>query len=330
MRAAIMTQFGFPTVGGTWGLDCFPCAHGDNMGAIVRLAFHDAAGGDGALARGSNGCIDFAAVDNTGLTEVIAQLDAAHAPFTSVVSRADFWVLAASVAIEVATTLADGVDPLVLMDILNLPSLPSSGPLKLPVRFGRVDAGSCTNMDMLIPPASFSWAQIVLNFNRFGITTDETVALFGAHAVGRAETANLGFNGGWTKTQSSFSNRYYYRLSQSSWTSGNPKTSNVWLNGCGGSDTSTLMLKTDVELGVTPSEECAGFNPTDLPSATPHPEFAPIGASKCPINVQAKDTVMTFKHSMSTWWATFRSAWAMVTQLGYTVDATSGRLVPSP
>ena len=47
----------------TYGELCSPCAEGDTIGVLLRMAFHDAVGGGG----GSNGCIDFTAPDNNGL-----------------------------------------------------------------------------------------------------------------------------------------------------------------------------------------------------------------------------------------------------------------------
>jgi hypothetical protein len=51
----------------------------------------------------SDGCIHTSAEGNAGIQELIDRLDVLWRPFCSVISRADFWVLAAKVAIEEGT-----------------------------------------------------------------------------------------------------------------------------------------------------------------------------------------------------------------------------------
>jgi len=45
-----------------YGEVCSPCAGGDAVGVLVRLAFHDASGPNGA-----DGCIDFSTGENAGV-----------------------------------------------------------------------------------------------------------------------------------------------------------------------------------------------------------------------------------------------------------------------
>lgn len=211
------------------------------MGGLVRLAFHDATGGSGRV----DGCIDVAEPANAGLEPIVSQLHEAWLPFADVISFADTVVVAGNLAIRVASTAAAGgggggghVGP------------PESngGPLQLAFRFGRPDTTtpfSCDDVGRL-PGSTFSWATSQQFFAaRFGLTVTETVALFGAHSVGRAEAANSGIDGGWTAFQSSLSTLYYKELVEPRW---DKNTAEVWRD-----NQNHLQLTSDVELVVTPS-----------------------------------------------------------------------------
>lgn len=68
---------------------------GDNIGALVRLPFHDALGGGRPSGKGGpNGCVDFTFSGNAGLEEVVLQLQGIYnASWTTTLSFADFIVL---------------------------------------------------------------------------------------------------------------------------------------------------------------------------------------------------------------------------------------------
>ena len=53
---------------------------------------------------GANGCIDFTNSDNSGLQIAVDQLQPIYLKYASIISRADFWVLAANVVILYAST----------------------------------------------------------------------------------------------------------------------------------------------------------------------------------------------------------------------------------
>ena len=210
-----------------------PCPLGDNIGALVRLAFHDAAGNGGA-----NGCIDFVNTnDNNGLQTVVDTLNHLYVnkKYQDIISKADLYVLAANTAIAFASTSPGNtvtslsqsstrlLDAAPVTPSVNPPPPPprggggggaapldpTPGTLHLPFRYGRKDSATCNDAGAL-PPASFSWTNIQGLFGgRFGMNTKEIVAIMGGHSVGRCEAANSGFEGGWTTTQSSFSNQYY-------------------------------------------------------------------------------------------------------------------------
>lgn len=158
------------------------------MGAILRLVFHDAAGQGGP-----NGCIDLAGTsDHKGLEDIVKQLDEIYLSknYSSEISRADFWVVAGNLVIEYASTQVRPVGGPVQMD-------PSPGTLYLPFRYGRVDAPTCSDVGWL-PDAGYNWSDMKKLFvGRFGFNVQETVAIMGAHSLGRCEYANSGYDGGY-------------------------------------------------------------------------------------------------------------------------------------
>jgi catalase (peroxidase I) len=239
VEAAVASAFGLQAA--SYGVPCEPCAQGDAVGGLVRLAFHDATGGSGRV----DGCIDAAEPANAGLEPIVSQLHAAWLPFADVVSFADTVVVAGQLALRAATTAAAGDSG--GGSHVGRPEA-NGGSLRLPFRFGRPDAATPFACDDLgrLPGNTFSWAASQQFFAaRFGLTVTETVALFGAHSVGRAEAANSGVEGGWTAFQSSFSTLYYKELVSPRW---DKNTDEDWRD-----NQNHLQLTSDVELVVTPS-----------------------------------------------------------------------------
>ena len=151
-----------PAAGNAVNKSAQACPLGDNMGALVRLVFHDAAGGGGP-----NGCIDFGTADNNGLQEVVASLTALYNAknYSNIISKADLFVLAANTAIFYASLNYTGPLPRVRMD-----PLPPGAPLNLTFRYGRVDAATCNDTGMM-PSPGFLWADLKTFFGgRFGMT----------------------------------------------------------------------------------------------------------------------------------------------------------------
>ena len=262
---------------------------------MVRLAFHDVFG-QGLT---SNGCIDFSEPANNGLQTIVSQLTASWLPFSAKISRADFWVLAATLAIQFSSTpAAVGSGP--------LPASP--GTLTLPFLVGRLDAATCNDVGLL-PGAGFSWAQSAAFFGRVGLSVTNIVALFGAHALGRAEFQNSGFDGGWTTTQSSFSNAYYAQMLGIPWANLNASAnSNLWLNG--GSAPATIRLRSDAEVAITPaSVACPRFG-------GPGRAVSTVG---CPFNSITQGALGSFAASTAAWYAAFAPAWATMVGAGATL-----------
>jgi catalase (peroxidase I) len=120
----------------------------------------------------TEGCVDSNNPDNAGLDEVVAEIDLLWRPFCSFLSKADFWVLAAKVAVEVTAT----------------------APITIPFRFGRTTAATC--VDGVLPGAQAGISEIQrVMVDQMGLTMRESVALLGAHTLGRFEARNSGFEG---------------------------------------------------------------------------------------------------------------------------------------
>ena len=73
--------------------------------------------------------------------------------------------------------------------------LPTTTPLHLPFRYGRIDALSCDDTSAL-PEANFTFAQTHAFFGKFDMSVSEVVAIMGAHSLGRCFLDNSGFDGG--------------------------------------------------------------------------------------------------------------------------------------
>ena len=288
LRASVAATF---NLSASYGLLCIACEQGHVIGSIVRLAFHDAAG-----VNRPNGCVDYTTRDNSNLQTTQLLLDAARAasPFGALVSKADFYVLAATLAIELASTLA-ATPYVALSTAANNPLNFSVTPLVLPFVSGRVDDSSCVGDNATLPPTSFLWPDITALFSgRFGMTANEIVAIMGAHSLGRINAAP-GVLGNissisWHQSSTSFSVRYYDVLLNGAqgWfgsqnvggkitpSGGGAAASDAWAmqqpvpggsRGAGGAVESAhiIMLRTDVELGVNTTST---YKPPTGPSIT--------------------------------------------------------------
>jgi hypothetical protein len=145
------------------------------LAKIVRLAFHDCIGG-------CDGSVDTSVHGNEGLDVPINQLQSIYSQsFASKMSRADFWAAAATFSIYKG--VLNGYGP-------NQANI-TFPPLKF--YSGRVD-GSGARMDV---PNPHGGIQHVLTFFRttFNLTVQDTVAIMGAHTLGRASPQNSGFQG---------------------------------------------------------------------------------------------------------------------------------------
>jgi hypothetical protein len=393
IQSLVATTFGLaPSYGTYCNAKVSPCPMGDNVGALVRLAFHDAAGNGGA-----NGCIDFVHTSsNNGLQTVVGTLDQMYYAngLNQIISKADLYVLAANTAIEYATTTPARARPArALLEeeaIMEAPhttanppppppppatrspqaaptarpsvtpvtqptrnpipqpsrapiaqptARPSAAPvaepttapnvfniteriqpldtvpytLSLPFRYGRVDSATC-NDDGFLPGADFSWQQVNGLFGgRMGMSMKEVVAILGAHSVGRCEFANSGFDGGWTASQSSFSNSYYKTFGASAWT--NDNHSDVWVS----TRQETLLLMADVELlfatNTNGEGTCQRFN-----------SLAPQRG--CPLQAQSNAYFTAYANNIEYFFANYSTAWQKMTEYGFVSVVTDVDALP--
>lgn len=175
----------------------------DLVGALLRLSFHDSATADATAGTGgADGCFDPILADHVGLEEIRLILESAWTPFQNQVSRADFWVLAESMAVFLA-----------------------GGP-QVPYKMGRRDCPSGVVDDSgFLPSADPDLAvgetladNMRTFFNRMGLDDRDMVTLLGAHTVGRMEEDNQGFSGSWDSSPHIFNNLYYHQLLHDKWT----------------------------------------------------------------------------------------------------------------
>jgi len=273
-----------------YGLDCNPCYEGDLYGAILRLVFHDAAG----LGSRLDGCVDFNEPDNNGLQEITGQLQAVWNKVggAAILSFADLTAIATKVAVEMASTVSKFGDPEKVSDDTII------HPLILPLKLGRIDALIC-NDEGLLPPSSFSWGQTSGLFStRFGLDETESVALMGAHALGRAELRFSGISDmGWTDYQSSFGNRYFTDMIGISWRLSDEF--DVFEKG------KVMLLRADTELAISSQADCVRWDPG--------PEQK---EGICPLNVPTLPVVRAFGGSGGTflWWTHFEAAFTKMVE----------------
>merc|ERR1711970_137427 len=173
---------------------------GSALPTAVRLSFHDCVGG-------CDGCLNINNHDNAGLADLVASLDTLYLAnsYDSLLSRADFWALAGVYAVDKTIELnnadCDEDDC----------EVPDSG---LVFQWGRTDCDTAhyTDVDVGLPSALLDHANVMSFFaGEFGFDDNETVALLGAHTLGRASSDNSGFTGVWINGEANFFNNEYYK-----------------------------------------------------------------------------------------------------------------------
>lgn len=167
---------------------------------LVRLAWHASGtydrisgtgGSNGATMRFVPECEHGA---NAGLDVARKLLEPVKAKFPWI-SNADLWTLAGGVAIE------------------------EMGGPEIKWHPGRVDKpdGSHCTPDGRLPDAAQGAAHVREVFGRMGFNDQETVALIGAHSLGRCHDNRSGFLGPWTNSPTTFSNLYFKELKERTW-----------------------------------------------------------------------------------------------------------------
>ena len=175
---------------------------------FVRLGFHDCVGG-------CDGCVDMTNPDNAGLEDAINALSSvvSNPQYTEAgLSRADLWALAAITGANYAKPdTSFFFEPAYYgrtnCEDVGLPCLDANN--------NEVSCTATTGPHRDLPSADLDTEDVLDFFNdNFDFTDDETVALMGAHSIGRALRANSGFDGsaGWVNNENTLDNEYYRQI----------------------------------------------------------------------------------------------------------------------
>ena len=176
----------------------------------LRLGFHDCVGG-------CDGCVDLSNPDNNGLLEPIEEIAPVVEAFKSQYSRADVWAMATMVSADKSLVALDENGELVDERPEGLHWL--HFPL---THVGRKDCEGANAMgiggpDIEMPSNDLTTHELLTFFSdEFNFSTDETVAIMGAHSVAVASRTNVGFGNlgkeeGWVCHAEEYilDNRYY-------------------------------------------------------------------------------------------------------------------------
>lgn len=189
------------------------------IGTIVRLLFHDCGGPSAIDDQVSicDGCIDYVGNgDHAGLYEhAVEALEVVYfdSDWCDIMSRPDFWATCSIIALEYAldNAVAEGTLP------------------TIPYYFGRKTCGSssapginstaeCDAGLKVFPSPILGWDAVFTWFNdNFDLDERETVAVLGAHTLGRAHAEATGFvaseiTGPWVFRGDRLDNTYYTDL----------------------------------------------------------------------------------------------------------------------
>ncbi|XP_002161794.1 putative ascorbate peroxidase [Hydra vulgaris] len=149
------------------------------IAGTVRLAFHDCVGEEHC-----DGCIEYTNPDNAGLDKIVQPIDNLYNNgYKGKMSRADFYALAAVIALTRST--ADVKDK--YQGLKNF-------------KVGRKDCSTSPNENKptKLPQGSSGYKETFNYFkNEFGFNVKDTVALLGAHTLGRCYSKNSGYQGVW-------------------------------------------------------------------------------------------------------------------------------------
>ena len=139
---------------------------------------------------------------NNGLKKARDRLESIKQKYPNA-TYADIWTLAGAVAVE-----------------------EMAGP-KIPWKAGRFDFPTTPpniyetkdgKHVTRLPDALGDEAHVLSVFGRMGFNEKETVALIGAHCIGRCHTGSSGFSGPWTRAPTTFSNEFFRELVENKWT----------------------------------------------------------------------------------------------------------------
>ena len=189
------------------------------IATTVRLVFHDCGGipyeslnpryNQNAITL-CDGCIDLSNLDKHSHLEEFAvePLESIYTKYQNKMSRADFWVTAGLLALEYASNPSIGIRN---QSILEVDPIPNLG-----FWFGRPDCITSPDADETggtFPIPEVGWNDTYSWFDyHFGLTVRETVALIGAHTLGRAHLNASGYINPWVVPGSNILNNWFYQF----------------------------------------------------------------------------------------------------------------------
>ena len=222
---------------------------------FVRLIFHDCVGD------ACDGCVDLNNEENNGLavhTQLLDGLYSANSFASRGLSRADFYALASIQALVMATAGRD--------DTFDPASF----------KIGRRDCSASPGEDdqnELFPGADLNYQQNIDFFaTHFGMTAQETIAILGAHTLGRARQDNSGFERPWVQNRGTevLDNAYYREMLDRPWVRVSaPNLKTQWqrpntARNTPGNENSNMFIDADVGLAVDFSnQQCRMCPPND-------------------------------------------------------------------
>jgi len=265
------------------------------LASTVRLIFHDCA--DGQIC---NGCIGLANDKNAGLaSSSIAPLENIYNSGwnTRGLSRADFWALAATIAVQYAHELDNSGD--------TLPNIP--------FYVGRQDCPTSPNSN--IPSSPFpsekgGWSENLQWFQtNLGFDITQTVAIIGAHTLGRLHPQFSGYGSGrngspWVGGDDELNNDFYRDLVRRDWVQQlNDQGLMEWRVVGNGN---RVFLNSDITLLRNLDNQIIDAN-TGAVSCT---------FDTCPVNVQAASLVQTYSNNNQQWLNDFAAAFSQMIKTG--------------
>lgn len=288
------------------------------VGGIVRLAAHDFMDYDPSHreAMGSDGCYDATHPNNAGLQSIwcpSCELTMLHETKYAHISRADFWIAAANAVIR-QTSNNNKLD---LIDTF---------------RWGRRDLNFCTGSGSRLPtPARCTGVEDV--FGRMGLSWRDTVALLGAHTLGRGSRNFSGHQGTWKDSNADaqiFDKLYFSELLDNTWrmrNEGGPANGGPpqdWTTGRDGTD--RMMLNTDICLVYDIDDQINGGQPCCTTTSVNDNECPIVNMNEgdlCPMYTEnssrrpALESVMNFYDGNdANFYNAFSNAWKMATTVG--------------
>jgi hypothetical protein len=177
----------------------------DVIAGAIQLAFHDAGTWDPTKTNkgGMDGCACDLKEANKGLDFIKEVLAPIYNTYKKHLSLADFWAICGNAAVKAAIPAAD------------------ASKVSVGFKYGRADVNcdACTlAVADRLPNEDFSADHVMEVFrDRMGFSQAETVALMGAHSLGKMEPHNSGYAGKWDRTFAALDNIYFTNIINKPW-----------------------------------------------------------------------------------------------------------------